>query len=46
MGPELLPEAMLRSLELFLGTREGRLDVGDPVVMSSMLAEVRAIAAR
>ena len=37
---------MLRALELCLGPGERRLDVGDPVVMRAMLAEVRAVPAR
>ena len=43
---ELAPEAVLGALELLLGAGERGLDVGDPVVMVAMVAEVRAVVAR
>src|SRR4029077_7145139 len=45
MGAELATEAMLRAFELLLGAREGGLDIGDPVVVGSMLSEVGAVPA-
>src|SRR5580658_7903979 len=46
MRAELAAKPMLRALELGLRSGERRLDVGDPIVMRTMLPEVRAVAAR